>query len=159
VFKKINCLLQVFAIVVGIIYFGQELNQTSIININGVLFWTIMNQTFTTYNTVLNVSVLLHYHNQVTNENNNLKRIPNITTRCIPKCLLLISLSIQKCALAFNSFFKGFLRGNSDHETRASQRALPDRRLLYGSAVGRPAPVLFDPCHLHVHLLLHGDAG
>jgi hypothetical protein len=75
VFENINFLLQVFAIVVGIIYFGQELNQTSIININGVLFWTIMNQTFTTYNTVLNVSVLLHYHNQVTNENNNLKRI------------------------------------------------------------------------------------
>ena len=49
---------QVFAVVVGIIYFDQGLTQTSIVNINGVLFWTIMNQVFTTYSTVLNVSIL-----------------------------------------------------------------------------------------------------
>ncbi len=40
---------------VGTLYFGQEISQESIININGALFWSVLNQTFTTYGTILRV--------------------------------------------------------------------------------------------------------
>lgn len=44
-----------FALIVGIIYYPQEVDQNGVININGVLFWSVMNQVFTSFTLVLTV--------------------------------------------------------------------------------------------------------
>ena len=45
-----------FALMVGFLYFDQSIDgQESIININGALFWAVMNQFFSTYSTMLRV--------------------------------------------------------------------------------------------------------
>ena len=53
---KVRVLQTIFtAVLIGIIYFGQEVNQDGIVNINGVLFFFITNLTFSNVFAVINV--------------------------------------------------------------------------------------------------------
>lgn len=47
------------ALMIGVIYFGQELDQDGVMNINGALFICLTNMTFQNVFAVINVSILL----------------------------------------------------------------------------------------------------
>jgi hypothetical protein len=49
-------ILQMVAVIIGVIYYGQELNQEGVMNINGVLFIFLTNMTFQNAFAVINVS-------------------------------------------------------------------------------------------------------
>jgi hypothetical protein len=48
--------LQVMSALIGVIYFGQELNQDGVMNINGALFIFLTNMTFQNVFAVISVS-------------------------------------------------------------------------------------------------------
>jgi hypothetical protein len=48
--------MQVLSAVVGIIYYGQEMNQDGVMNINGALFTFLTNMTFQNVFAVISVS-------------------------------------------------------------------------------------------------------
>jgi hypothetical protein len=48
--------LQVLAALISVIYFGQELNQDGVMNINGALFIFLTNMTFQNVFSVISVS-------------------------------------------------------------------------------------------------------
>ena len=54
-------LLQIIALILGIIYFGQKNDQAGVMNINGALFLLITNMTFSNMFAVVNVSILTIY--------------------------------------------------------------------------------------------------
>lgn len=49
------------SVVIGVIYYGQELNQDGVININGALFIFLTNMTFQNVFAVINVSKLINH--------------------------------------------------------------------------------------------------
>ena len=51
-------LLQIIALILGIIYFGQKNDQAGVMNINGALFLLITNMTFSNMFAVVNVSTV-----------------------------------------------------------------------------------------------------
>lgn len=48
--------IQVIALILGAIYFGQELDQKGVMNLNGALFLFLTNMTFQNVFAVINVS-------------------------------------------------------------------------------------------------------
>jgi hypothetical protein len=48
--------LQVLSALIGVIYFGQEMNQDGVMNINGALFIFLTNMTFQNVFAVISVS-------------------------------------------------------------------------------------------------------
>lgn len=50
-------LLQLVSLLIGLIYFGQELDQDGVMNINGALFIFLTNMTFQNVFAVINVSI------------------------------------------------------------------------------------------------------
>jgi hypothetical protein len=48
--------LQVLSALIGVIYFGQEMNQDGVMNINGALFIFLTNMTFQNVFSVITVS-------------------------------------------------------------------------------------------------------
>jgi ATP-binding cassette, subfamily G (WHITE), eye pigment precursor transporter len=49
------------ALLIGIIFYGQILNQEGVMNINGALFLFLTNMTFQNVFSVINASVFLSY--------------------------------------------------------------------------------------------------
>lgn len=49
------------AILIGVIYFGQHLDQDGVMNINGAIFMFLTNMTFQNIFAVINVSILFHF--------------------------------------------------------------------------------------------------
>jgi hypothetical protein len=48
--------LQMVSVLIGVIYYGQELNQDGVVNINGAFFIFLTNMTFQNMFAVVNVS-------------------------------------------------------------------------------------------------------
>lgn len=53
---KTNILFQMVAVIISIIYYGQQINQDGVMNINGALFLFVTNMTFQNALAVINVS-------------------------------------------------------------------------------------------------------
>jgi hypothetical protein len=51
-----DVVLQMVSVLIGAIYYGQELNQDGVMNINGALFIFLTNMTFQNVFAVINVS-------------------------------------------------------------------------------------------------------
>jgi hypothetical protein len=49
------------SVLVGVIYYGQELNQDGVMNINGAFFIFLTNMTFQNVFAVINVSIAIAY--------------------------------------------------------------------------------------------------
>jgi hypothetical protein len=49
--------LQLLSALIGVIYYGQELDQDGVMNINGALFIFLTNMTFQNVFSVINVSI------------------------------------------------------------------------------------------------------
>ena len=56
VIKELN--LQMVSVLIGVIYYGQELNQEGVMNINGAVFIFLTNMTFQNVFAVVNVSTV-----------------------------------------------------------------------------------------------------
>lgn len=53
----ISILLQMVALMISILYFGQEINQEGVMNINGAIFMFLTSMTFQNVFAVINVSL------------------------------------------------------------------------------------------------------
>jgi hypothetical protein len=58
---RFNGILQMVSVLIGVIYYGQELNQDGVMNINGALFIFLTNMTFQNVFAVINVSTEITY--------------------------------------------------------------------------------------------------
>ena len=52
---NLNFLLQMVSLLIGVIYFGQRIDQDGVMNINGALFIFLTNMTFQNVFAVINV--------------------------------------------------------------------------------------------------------
>jgi hypothetical protein len=60
-FAIFHVILQMVSVLVGIIYYGQELNQDGVMNINGAIFIFLTNMTFQNVFAVISVSTAIAY--------------------------------------------------------------------------------------------------
>lgn len=119
--------LQIIAVVLGIIYFGQTEDQNGIMNINGALFLLLTNTTFSNMFAVVNVSPL------------SLIAAHTIYIGPIPSWI-----------------FSGLLHGTAHILTRAFQWHVPHGCLLFVQTVGGITPVCHHSDFIRGHFLFHG---